>query len=231
MLHNYYLNEPHIFISEEQKNEKGEVIRKAEPYIKGILENMSNSWAKQSVQPVFMSMNAKLINKLRKLLPSTGQWVDVDGNKHDWNGLRQLQAEEVFGEAEYQAVIDSLEKDLILPGGKYINTSLGGKYAMKYSQNLGTHVAGDWVCEPNSNFIKVYETVNVFVLVEQENPDPDKPDQYVRGWSPDEVIKARRALYYPIESITTDQLKGCRFKTDAQGAAIVTVEDDEDPGI
>lgn len=231
MLHNYYLNEPHIYLSEAQKDANGRIIRESEPYIKGILENTSNSWARQSVLPVFMSMNAKLINKLRKLLPSTGKWTDANGNQYDWNGLRQLAPNETFGEAEYQAVIDSLEKDLTLPGGKYINASLGGKYAMKYSQNLGTHTVGDWVCEPNSNFIKVYESVNIFVLVEQENPDPDKPDQYVRGWSPDEVIKARRALYYPIESITPDQLRGCRFKTDEQGAAIVTTDDDEDPGI
>lgn len=231
MLHNYLLTNPHIFLSEEQRDANGNIIRKAEPYVKGILADLTKRKARKRTQTVFKAMDEELITSLRKLLPSTGQWVDVDGNKHDWNGLRQLQAGEIFGEAEYQAVVESLKPLLSYEDGKYIDAPLGGKYAMKYSQNLGTHKKGEWVCEPNSNFIRVFETARIFVMVNEENPDPNKPDDYVDGWDPQTVLRARMALYYPIEGITGEALNGCRFKTDDRGAAIVTVEDDEDPGI
>lgn len=231
MLHNYLLTNPHVFITEEQRDANGNVTRKAEPYVQGLLVDLTKRKARKRVLTVFKAMDEELITAIRKLLPSTGQWVDVDGNEHPWNGLRELAPTETFGEAEYQAVVESLKPLLSYEDGKYIDAPLGGKYAMKYSQNLGSHKKDDWVCEPNSNFIRVFETVRIFVMVNEENPDPNIPDDYVDGWEPNTVVQARKALYIPIESITPDQLKGCRFKTDVQGAAIVTVEDNEDPGI
>lgn len=199
MTFNYVLQNPHIEMTTVGQNNPV-----SEPYIIGSIRNTQLRREKPRSLVIFKSDDPEMVLALMKLLPKAGTWIDADKKPHNWNGVKELTAGETFGDEQYQAAIKLFAADenawTDFSGFKYIMYKLPGKYVQRFSQDLGGHKKDEWVCEPNSNYVKVVTEIPLFVGVAQEGATQEQ-DQYIQGWTPADRLRSAMKRYVPLDKL------------------------------
>lgn len=198
MTFNYVLQNPHIELTSATS------VNPNEPYIIGTIRNTQIKREKPRALTIFKSDDPEMVLALMKLLPKSGTWTDADRKQHNWNGLKELAAGEVFGDDQYKAAIELFKADEMawcdFSGFKYISYKSPIKLVQRYSQDLAGHKKDEWVCYPNTHAVKVVTEIPLFVGVAQEGATQEQ-DQYIQGWTPADRLRSAMKRYVPLDEL------------------------------
>lgn len=189
MLFNYVLTHVRIGkISADTANPNKQNV--GDYYVTGILKNPSFRRAHGEREIIWTADDPDLVDAVRSVFPKTGK----DSDNNDWNGTADIDPSTFVPEDAEKTLRNYRDADwLVFNNGKFIDAKLDGLYCMKYSQDLGTHKKGDWVCDPSGLYVRVWDSVRIFVCMYDE-----QTEQYVEGWSLKQRMAARLRNMLPL---------------------------------
>lgn len=167
-----------------------------EYYLRAMLRNKMFRQEKPKRVAIFKDADPELIEAVRNIYPLGTRF----------NGLNREVAEAGFDATTAIKQLENYngEDYLTYRNGKFMTASLNGMYAMKYNGNIGGHVSGEWVKNPNSQYVKVWTETTVFVMCgekEQYTVDGRDVTTYLNGWSPLEQVENYKRLLTPLEEV------------------------------
>lgn len=196
MLYDYLLKDVRIGKVEQGKRNAGDY------YIVGTLKNAKFRHAHGTTETIWQADDKDLVDAIRSVFPKEGK--DAAGN--DWNGSNADIKPEEF---DYNAAMQSLRNlhgtdYMLFPSSKMLSYKLDGLYCMTFATDLiGNGTAenpqfkkGSYIMEPSGNYVKVYDSVDIFVTMYDE-----AAGQYVEGWGPRERLRAKMRNMVPLNAV------------------------------
>ena len=167
-----------------------------EYYLRAMLRNKKFRQEKPKRIAIFKDADPELIEAVRNIYPLGNQF----------KGLNREIAEAGFDATQAIKQLENYNGDdyLTYHHGKFMIAPLNGMFAMKYNGNIGGHQSGEWVKNPNSNFVKVWTETTVFVMCGNEQEvyvDGKDVTTYLNGWSPLEQVENYKRLLTPLEEV------------------------------
>lgn len=167
-------------------------------FVSGQLRNTKCRWEEPYTLTIFEEDDPIFVEVVRHAFPK--------GNP--WHGTNEEIPVEGFDRKVAEKSLQNVDGEdyTLFHNGKYLTIDLGGKYVRKYNNDVGGHHTGEWVCEPNSNFIKVETTATVFVLIKGEerfDPQTGKDiSDYMKGFFPEDGRKKVLRNLIPVENLS-----------------------------
>ena len=202
MLYDYLFKNVRIGRVAEGKRNEGKY------YVTGEFKNAKFPRSHGTQETIWQDDDPEFVNTIRSMFPATGK--DLEGN--DWNGLNKDLDGTTWGAKGYNDAIKALQNLdginwLLFSSAKNLDFKLDGLYCMKFATNLiGNGTAenpqfkeGEYIKEPSGHYVKVYDTVTIFVMMYDE-----AANQYVEGWGPKERLRSKMRNMVPLAAVIAE---------------------------
>lgn len=192
MLNNYELIDVSIGTIEAGKVNAGQ------KYVSGRMKNMRYRMERKQGFTLFREMDEERFDAILDAFPATGQDLRNPQKPRPWNGTNTT----LPATFKYEDAIAKLRNldgwnALMFENCEYEKFLLPGLYVRKYTQALGGHNEGEWVMEPNGQYVAVIRHLDVLTM-KMEDGTP------LKGWDAETQARSQMKTIIRLE----DALKG-----------------------